>query len=300
MARWRHKPLSAALLGGALLAAAQAAWAFGAGGHMMAAYIAQGRLNAHARREASKLLAVPLEPNSAWEKSKDFVHASVWADDVKHSEEYAFSAELHYIDQPFSPDHTPLPNLPNPSNIVKALDDYTQVLKTSKNQTKQAEALRFIIHFVGDIHQPLHCATRVTKNRHGGDRGGNDFALIERGTAGHTHKTNLHSYWDGGIESFPQMGPNYAPPPFKEIPPAAAKATAANPDTDPGWSGGGAFGFAAWAQESFALAKSAAYRGVAENRTPSQAYIVKSRKLLSQRVAWAGYRLAALLNAVWP
>lgn len=287
----------------ALLACAafsQAAWAWGAGGHMMAAHIAQGRLNAHAKREVAKLLAVPLDPASVWRKSKDFVSASVWADDVKGLPQYAFSPAMHFIDYPFSPDGTPLPDLPQPANVVKALEDYTEVLKTGADPAKRAEALRFIIHFAGDIHQPLHCATRVTKNKPGGDRGGNDFPIVDRDAAGRKRTVKLHSYWDGGIEAFPKMGANFAPPPLSQIPPAARQATAANPASDPGWKAGGPFGYAAWARESAALARSAAYRGISENREPSQAYIAKSKKLAYHQVAWAGYRLAALLNAVWP
>jgi len=290
------------LIGLALLASAfsSSAWGWGAGGHMMAAYIAQQRLNPHARQEAAKLLAVPLSPAGAWEKSQDFVSASVWADEVKHLPEYAFSAPMHYIDQLFSPDHTPLPDRPAETNIVHALEDYVAALKTAADPVKRAQALRFVIHFVGDIHQPLHCASRATRNKPGGDQGGNAFDIIDRDDAGHARKIKLHSYWDGGIGSFPKMGPNFAPPPLAQIPLAANKASAANPDTDPGWKHGGPSGFAAWAEEGAALAQSASYQSIAENREPSQAYIVKSTRLVNQRVAWAGYRLAALLNGIWP
>ena len=293
-----RKPL--ALL--ALLAACAppAAWAWGAGGHMMVAHIAEQRLTPRARQEAEKLLAVALPPPAAREQTRDFVGASVWADEVKREPAYAFSAPLHFIDYPFSPDRTPLPDLPLQTNIVQALEDYTAALKSGAGDAERAKALRFVIHFVGDIHQPLHCASRVTKNKPGGDKGGNDFEIIDQSQSARGRKVKLHAYWDSGIETFPKTGANAAPPPPEQVAQAAARAVAANPDSDAGWKAGGPFAFTAWSNESAALAQSASYKGVAENRAPSQAYRVKSIRLANRQVAWAGYRLAALLNEIWP
>jgi hypothetical protein len=152
-----------------------------------------------------------------------------------------------------------------------------------------------IIHFVGDIHQPLHCATRVSSANPEGDRGGN---LVSIKVAG--KKTNLHSYWDGGIGNFPKTGPNFAPPPLNQIPGAAAKSLAGNPDTNPKLKLDDPFNYDAWADESFALAQSTAYKGVKNGVTPSATYNTRALKIARQRVAWGGYRLAALLNAIWP
>lgn len=52
------------------------------------------------------------------------------------------------------------------------------------------------------------------------------------GTGGTLKTTNLHSYWDGGIGTFPPTGPNFTPPPLSQIPAAAALAMSGNPDTD--------------------------------------------------------------------
>lgn len=86
-----------------------------------------------------------------------------WADDLRPFAEFDSFKALHFIDQPFSIDGTALPTgVPGPDNVVKALEDNVNILKTSWDKDAQAQALRFIIHFVGDIHQPLHCATRVS------------------------------------------------------------------------------------------------------------------------------------------
>jgi hypothetical protein len=242
------------------------------------------------------LLARPINPAAVSKKSKDFVNASHWADDLRPFTEFDSFKPLHFIDKPFSIDGTALPaGVPEPDNIVKALEDNVNILKTSTDKDAQAQALRFIIHFVGDIHQPLHSATRVSSALPEGDRGGNSVSIKVAGK-----KTNLHSYWDGGIASFPRTGPNFAPPPLNQIPAAAAKALAGNPDTDPKLKLDDPFNYDAWADESFALAQSVAYKGMRNGVTPTATYNSKALKVARQRVAWGGYRLAALLNAIWP
>lgn len=269
---------------------------WGAGGHMMVASIAFKRLNRHAKAEAMALLARPINPAAISTKSKDFVNAAHWADDLRPFAEFDSFKALHFIDHPFSTDGTALPtDLPEPDNIVKALEDNVNILKTSTDKDAQAQALRLIIHFVGDIHQPLHCTTRVDSANPEGDRGGNLVSIMVG-----TKKTNLHSYWDGGIGSFPATGPNFAPPPLSKIGPAVAIAIKGNPATDPKIKLDDPFNFSAWGDESFALGQSVAYNGIVKGGEPSAAYKAASLKVARKRVAWGGYRLAALLNAIWP
>jgi hypothetical protein len=271
---------------------------WGAGGHMIVASIAFSRLNPRAKAKAKALLALPINPASISKKSKDFVNASHWPDDLRpfalHDPAIKATLQLHFIDQAFSDDGTPVPAVPTP-NIVTALEDNVNILKTSTDKNAQAAALRFIIHFVGDIHQPLHCAARVDKAHPDGDKGGN---LVKIKVGGKS--INLHSYWDGGIGSFPKMGPNFAPPPLSQIGPAAARSMAGNPDTDPDLKLNDPFNFQSWADESLTLAKDSAYNGMKNGVTPSAAYNRKALKVVRQRTAWGGYRLAALLNSIWP
>jgi hypothetical protein len=162
--------------------------------------------------------------------------------------------------------------------------------------------LRLIIHFVGDIHQPLHCTTRVSSALPGGDHGGNLVTIKITEPNGSLRSINLHSYWDGGLESFPKGGPppQYLPPPLSKIPPAAALARQANPPTAPALKLNDPFNFQAWANESFSLAKNVVHNGVSNGIEPGAAYRNKGRKIARQRAAWGGYRLAALLNSIWP
>lgn len=269
---------------------------WGAAGHMMTASIAFKRLNPRAKAQANALLARPIKPAEVTSKSLNFINASHWADDLRPFPEFDSFKILHFIDYPFSTDGTALPtNQPEPDNIVKALEDNVEILRTSTDKDAQAQALRLIIHFVGDIHQPLHCATRVTSANPDGDRGGNLVSIMVA-----DKKTNLHSYWDGGIGSFPKSGPNFAPPPLSQIPAAAAQATKGNPATNPKIKLNEPTNYDGWAQESFTLAKSTAYKGLRVNATQTATYNAKALKAARQRVAWGGYRLAALLNSIWP
>ncbi len=288
--------ISAALL---ILCAPSLSLGWGAGGHMMVAAIAFQRLNPRAKAKANELLAIPIDPAAISAQSKDFVNAAHWADDLRPFSEFDSFKELHFIDTPFSIDGTALPETPEP-NIVTALKEQVNILKTSSDKNAQAQALRLIIHFVGDIHQPLHCATRVSSANPQGDRGGNLVKITVRGPDGKPKQTNLHSYWDGGIGTFPPTGANFAPPPLNMIPAAAAKAKAGNPATDPALRLDEPEAFGDWAKESFELAKSAAYPGIKNNGMPTKAYDRKATRVARKRVAWAGYRLAALLNSIWP
>lgn len=274
---------------------------WGAGGHMMVASIGFKRLNPRAKAKANELLAIKIEPAAVTAKSTNFINAAHWADDLRPFTQFDHFKALHFIDQPFSTDGTALPSgVPETDNIVKALEDNVNILKTSADKNAQAQALRFIIHFVGDIHQPLHCATRVTSANPTGDRGGNLVSIKIPGTDGRLKTTNLHSYWDGGIGTFPKTGANFAPPPLKLIGPATVIAMKGNPATAAGVKLDDPFNYAAWAEESFNLARSTAYKGMKNGIKPSAAYNTASTKVARKRVAWGGYRLAALLNSIWP
>jgi hypothetical protein len=266
---------------------------------MMVAQVAFGRLNPRAKAQVKTLLALRINPAAISARSKDFVNAAHWADDLRPFPEFDAFKELHFIDTPFSTDGTALPALPTP-NIVTALEDNVNILKTSTDQNARAQALRLIIHFVGDIHQPLHCATRVDSANPEGDRGGNLVSIMIPGANGKLKKTNLHSYWDGGIASFPPTGPNFAPPPLSQIPAAAARAMRGNPATNPALKLDDPLNFSSWADESFELAKTVAYQGMTSGAKPTATYKAKALKVANRRVAWGGYRLAALLNSIWP
>jgi hypothetical protein len=274
---------------------------WGAGGHMMTARIAYTRLNPKARAEADRLLKISIDPASVTANSLNFVSASHWADDLRPFTEFDFLKPLHFVDFPFTTDGTALPpDLPGDKNIITALNENVDVLKTSTDDAARARALRLIIHFVGDIHQPLHCSTRVSAALPEGDRGGNLFSISVRGKNRQLQKSNLHSYWDGGIGSFPKTGPNFAPPPMRQVLPAAALIARKFPATRGDWKAGGPLGFDQWAKESSELAQGTAYKNIRPGQIPSKRYNRAALRVAERRVAWGGYRLAELLNSIWP
>lgn len=71
-----------------------------------------------------------------------------------------------------------------------------QTIQKYTNSTDEGKslALRLLIHFMGDIHQPLHCSDRYTTENPKGDKGGNDFALKN-----HYSANELHAVWDNVI-----------------------------------------------------------------------------------------------------
>lgn len=272
---------------------------WGAGGHMMTAQIAFDRLNPRAKEQVRTLLAIPINPANVTRQSRDFVNAAHWADDLRPFAEFDAFKELHFIDTPFATDGTSLPAVPTP-NIVTALEENVNTLRTSTDQNARAQALRFIIHFVGDIHQPLHCTTRVDSAHPDGDRGGNLVKIKIKQTDGTFKTVNLHSYWDGGLGSFPRTGPNFSPPPLRQIPPAAALALQGNPDTDPDLHLDQPADFAGWAAESTEFAQNVVYKNIRNGTRVTPAYRRAGLRVARKRVAWGGYRLAALLNSIWP
>src|SRR5205807_3524912 len=103
---------------------------WGPGGHMIVAQIAYGRLNARAKAEADKLIALPIEPAAITKKSLDFVNASHWPDDLRPDKDFADTLQLHFVDFPFSPDETDLPtDQPGEQHIITALTKYVDILK---------------------------------------------------------------------------------------------------------------------------------------------------------------------------
>ena len=178
--------------------------AWGCAGHHIVALIAKQHLSARALEATSELLETqPIDPRLARyckdEAADPFVSASTWADDVKRA---GGTGTWHYIDIPRSLTHGDLSPFCEPVGplrdgsrtgcVLSAIRDQLGVLKNG-SPIDRARALRYIIHLVADLHQPLH----VTDNN---DRGGNCVPL-HFGTNSET--TNLHALWDSGIlESF--------------------------------------------------------------------------------------------------
>lgn len=258
-------------------------------GHMVVATIAQYELRPRVRQEIDRLLTIGGDA-----RNYDFVTTSPWADDVRSRRRE--TGPWHYIDYHFRTDGKPTANKPDPENVVWAIDKFSAVLRDrSKPDAERSEALRFLIHFVGDIHQPLHSSDRDSDEHPDGDKGGNDFPIVAppvfAGMSRPPH--NLHAFWDfaGGLyegERRPLSAASKARIDalsanlMKRFPVRSIRgANDMNPEH--------------WALESLAISKSFVY-GFPEGTEPPPAYVKKAQAISAERLTVAGYRLARLLN----
>ena len=190
-------------------------------GHMQIAYVAYKKLDTPVKDKVDALLRLNpdyakwtagiADPKTA--RLYAFVHAATWADDIK-TKEYNFArdkvdgptasqnigyadknqhAYWHYKDVNWSPDGTPLPP-PDPVDLVTQLKLMVSALPASSGASDDVRSydLVWILHLVGDAHQPLHGSGRFTRQIPDGDAGGNAEQVIP--ATGQT--VALHAYWD--------------------------------------------------------------------------------------------------------
>ena len=138
-----------------------------------------------------------------------FIRVSTWADEIRRRDNPYDHPHWHYIDYPLKP--TAFPVEPSPAPEDDALYGITQCEKvlsdTKPSLQERAVYLAWMIHLVGDLHQPLHCCSFVNETYPHGDKGGNDF-YVKPGERG----ISLHSFWDGllGTSGKAQAHLNYA------------------------------------------------------------------------------------------
>ncbi len=258
----------------ACLCLSRPALAWNATGHEVVAQLAYNHLDSEVKAKCDALIAIPPICGSA---SLTFVVDSIWADQRCES---GTSGE-HYIDLPISLDGYPTngATIDNP-NVVTALNQYIATLQNANaTLTDQATALRYVLHFVGDIEQPLHCSNGITTNNYpSGDSGGNGFSL------GHG---NLHSFWDGGGGYLTDGVP---------LSDKVAAIEAAYPYT---LSVGAIPDPMVWALEGHEIARTNTYVGVTNGSPASASYSNRTQATTMQRMAIGGQRLAKLLSTIY-
>ncbi|MBZ5539079.1 MAG: S1/P1 nuclease [Acidobacteriia bacterium] len=197
----RHGLLILVLAAAAALFFSPVAQAWGCKGHQTVALLAEKHLTPAAKQMFVALLQNnPVDPKlkrfCGGEAADDFADAATWADDVRtlHPE----TAPWHFLDIPRgAPRGALTPFCGAAGCVTQAIEQQLAILKDKTAASAQrAEALRFLIHFVGDLHQPLHTTTN-------GDRGGNCvpiryFHRIPH-LNGSSYEPNLHHLWDTEI-----------------------------------------------------------------------------------------------------
>jgi hypothetical protein len=303
----------------ALVAATGIAWSSGSAhawheqGHMMVAAVAWEQMTDAVRARAIQPLRINKDydkwisgvPDNLKDKTA-FMRASVWPDDIKNPFTHAgfkndgdtppktkqagqnigyadkrMHKYWHYKDIPFSPDGTKTFPAPTPNAETQIRRFTAAISKPNVNDNIKSYDIVWLIHMVGDVHQPLHATSRFTKafKTSEGDRGGNSVRIDCCGS-------KLHTYWDGVVGD--SRDPKDAAAAAATLPAAPAAAAAIS---DPG----------AWILESFKVAKAEVYKkppieviDVVSSLTP--AYKADAERIARERVALAGARLARLFN----
>ena len=276
------------------------AHAWGDVGHLVIGYVAAAELSPRAEREVRQLLG-----------RESLARTSLWADAVRA--ERPETAPLHFVNIPrTATGYDARRDCARGRCIVAAIERYRRVLADrDAARSARLEALRFVAHFLGDVHQPLHCITND-------DRGGNCVPVAFFGRAATLRHDrdgdaswvpNLHAVWDTDlIARLRGRTPpaEYARRLSARL--ASQRATWERAGVDP----------RAWANESHALADALAYgklptpippeppeRGRRCRRTgPPQnlgaRYLAAVGPAVEEQLVKAGVRLAMLLNAIWP
>jgi hypothetical protein len=138
-----------------------------------------------------------------------FMRASSWADEIRRRGNAYDHPHWHYVDYPLKPRSFPLEAAPEPDDdALYGISHCEKILRDTKASLQErAVYLAWLIHLIGDLHQPLHCSSLVTGTYPAGDKGGNDF-YVKPGSKG----IKLHALWDGllGTSGKPQSRLNYA------------------------------------------------------------------------------------------
>jgi hypothetical protein len=293
-------------------------------GHMEVAYLAYQKLTPEKRARAYTLLqlnpdfgawekTLPAGTSDADKQMMIFMIASVWPDAIKSVSPYkdrfidedpanpnvpdgASSSQnigyedrfrhryWHFVDRPFSQDGTtPLPPIPQP-NAQTQIAVFRAVLASDSPDPLKSYDLVWLLHLVGDVHQPLHGATRVGSGQPNGDQGGNAVKCpnCQPGFG------ELHGFWDDVLGTTGN-DPDYQSviTAAKQLPAPSAGLARKRDAT-------------VWITESFGYAKTRVYKSPIKPGlgpfTLTPRYKTAARTLAKRRVALAGARLASLLN----
>jgi nuclease S1 len=279
----------------AVLGTTQQGFAWGDDGHKTVALIAQRCLTPSAKRAVTSMLAADTDNLT----QHDIASAATWADKYRDSnnrrDHYQQTQNWHFTDMEIdAPDlgaacfgRQPLPqgslasNGPAKACAVDKIEQFEVELKASGTDAEERlMAMKFVLHFVGDLHQPLH-----SSDNH--DRGGNSVKVTVDGFA-HKSSDELHGFWDTqfvhAIGSSPSV---IAKKLLAQITPDQAREWSAGSPED-------------WQLEAFNIANADAYGDPPLSKDQPQHldadYAVRAEKDVVLQLSRAGVRLATVLN----
>ena len=258
--------LGAVLVLTAALLCSGSAFGWGRDGHRIVALLAESGLTPQARAEVDMLLDGEAEPTLA--------AVSTWADEIRDTPDGRRSSRWHWVNLSKDPPCTYVPerDCKGGNCVIGAIRAQAALLADrSQADATRRNALKFLVHFVGDVHQPFHAGF-------GFDRGGNGSQVQWQ-----RQGTNLHALWDTPMVKQAGLTPDVYAQQLSGGPtlPTDATKSLANPEVE-------------WALESCrAITENALYP---ERRQIPRSYMEKNRPLAETRLRQAGQRLARLLN----
>ena len=257
----------------------QAAQAWNSTGHKVIATIAYAKLSVPAKKEVNRLIHLL---DSYYPKANSFVKASTWADSLRYADMTAFNT-WHYINMPLIRGKSIKLASWQKQNVVWAIDQAAQVLRSNKtNDLEKALFLRFYIHLVGDIHQPLHCVSLYSDQFPKGDVGGHLYKVRS------PYGDSLHAAWDEGLGVLTRWSEvNYIARDIQKKYPKKALSSRLK-QKSPKF----------WAKEGSRLADQFVYT-IRPGDTLTTTYLASGRDIVEQQLAIAGYRLADGLNVAF-
>jgi hypothetical protein len=253
--------------------------AWGKEGHVIVAKIAELNLSDKARQEVRKLLGpIPISDS----------RIANFADFVRHNRDFpqfGKSAPWHFVDIPLEAEgYDPQRDCKGGQCVIDRIAQFQKVLAGNGPADERLEALTFLVHLVGDLHQPLHCTTN-------NDRGGNDLAVHFLGHTG--NHLNLHSVWDSNlvVAALKGLEPlDFANRLNIQIKQADRSAWRVGTPVD-------------WANEAHAVAQRCAYRDAKGDPLPTkgqpnldEAYVDRGVEQVTLQLQKGGVRLAKVLN----
>lgn len=252
----------------ALLSISIVLLSWGVTGHRTVGKIAENHLTPNAKAAVHDLLG-----------GETLADVSTWADEVRNQPEYKATGPWHYINLPLGLSYSDFQKQVegmSEANVFSALRQLEQVVadKTAPRE-KKIEALKFIVHFVGDLHQPMHVSRAE-------DKGGNTIQLNYNGQG-----TNLHSVWDSKL--IEHEGADYQQ--------LAEKYDHASPAQVQQWQKDPVI---KWIWESYEIS-SRLYAEVdaMKSRSIDDSYYAAHIGIIHERLEQAGIRLAGVLNTLF-
>jgi S1/P1 Nuclease len=260
-----------AFLAMAFLLTTPTASAWGPAGHRIVAELAQRQLTPAARAALERLL----KPDN----ERSLADVATWADDLRNDPGqkglWKASSPLHYINfRGKTCAYVPRRDCPDGRCVIGALDKYVAILGDRRRpDAERRQALRFVVHFIGDIHQPLHAGYRD-------DKGGNAIQVRMDGKG-----INLHKVWDSGLLGTRNL-------PWKAY---AQRLADDDPVTLPSPAPPLNNVYAQWAEESCRITRD---DGIYPNkREITLAYIKANLPVAERRLREAGLRLGNVVNS---